>query len=94
MGTIWPSPPCHGHRVHPAPLPEWLYGFLTPRQAKRAPNPAVAASSRASRCAAAALTGESAAVANAPDDGDAGLCVHDDERGMLLLYGNERVRGI
>ncbi|MFD4141164.1 bifunctional DNA primase/polymerase [Streptomyces sp. NPDC058572] len=52
----------------PAPLPEWLYARLTARQATRALTAAPAAS-RSSRCAAAALNAETAAVATATEGG-------------------------
>ncbi|MER6617068.1 bifunctional DNA primase/polymerase [Streptomyces xantholiticus] len=51
----------------PAPLPEWLYARLTPRQPPQALIAPVA--SRSSRCATAALNAETAAVAAATEGG-------------------------
>ncbi|MGW4237869.1 bifunctional DNA primase/polymerase [Streptomyces sp. NPDC004749] len=53
-------------RIDPAPLPEWLYTLLTPRQASRTLT-ALPAPSTASRYASAALKAETTNVRNAPE---------------------------
>ncbi|WP_405890267.1 bifunctional DNA primase/polymerase [Streptomyces sp. NBC_00133] len=72
----------------PAPLPEWLYAFLTPRQASRGLM-AVPASSRASRYAAAALRAETATVRDAPQgERNATLLAGARALGRFIVWGD------
>ncbi|MEU9204293.1 bifunctional DNA primase/polymerase [Streptomyces sp. NPDC048332] len=72
----------------PAPLPEWLYTLLRPRQASRGLM-AVASSPKSSRYAAAALRAETATVRTAPQgERDATLLSAARALGRFIAWGD------